>query len=280
VPTALRCIFPLYLVLRLRLRTGLDYGVPPALEVVRFAPLRKAADAFRNSLKSKIPVIHDPIPIKRSRDQSKPGTTNEISDQAAALPMRYKVQREDKRDARIEAERATTPGMTPPQVPAVRIEAMVAGDWGRVRPIYEEGIASGNATFETSAPAWASWDAKHFANCRLVARRGVEVIGWAALSHVSSRRAYRGVAEVSVYIAGSARGQGIASELMSALVEASEAAGIWTLQAGIFEENTASLALHEKHGFRRVGMREKIGCLNGQWRDVVLMERRSKKVGV
>lgn len=160
------------------------------------------------------------------------------------------------------------------------IEAMHQEDWQRVRAIYEEGIATGNATFETGTPEWVSWDAKHLESCRLVARRGAEVVGWAALSHVSSRQAYRGVAEVSVYVAASTRGQHIGSELLSALVEASRAAGIWTLQAGIFRENTASVALHEKHGFRIVGIRERIGCLNGHWRDVVLMERRSKAVGV
>jgi len=163
----------------------------------------------------------------------------------------------------------------------VQIVPMKREDWALVRGIYEEGIATGNATFETGVPEWASWDAKHLKNCRLVAhaRRGGEVLGWAALSHVSSRPAYQGVAEVSVYVAGSARGQRIGSELLSVLVETSEVAGIWMLQAGIFAENAASLALHEKHGFRRVGIREKIACLNGQWRDVVLMERRSQKVG-
>jgi len=160
------------------------------------------------------------------------------------------------------------------------IEGMREDDWLQVKAIYEEGIATGNATFETAAPEWASWHAKHLESCRLVARRGAEVIGWAALSHVSSRRAYRGVAEVSVYVAGSARGQQVGSALLSALVEASEAAGIWTLQAGIFRENAASVVLHEKCGFRIVGIRERIGNLSGRWRDVVLMERRSRIVGV
>ena len=163
---------------------------------------------------------------------------------------------------------------------AILIEAMQEEDWPEVRSIYEEGIATGNATFETAAPEWAGWDTKHLESCRLVERRGAEVIGWAALSHVSSRQAYRGVAEVSVYVAGSTRGQHIGSALLSALVEASETAGIWTLQAGIFRENTVSVALHERHGFRMVGIRERIGCLGGHWRDVVLMERCSKIVGV
>jgi phosphinothricin acetyltransferase len=159
------------------------------------------------------------------------------------------------------------------------IDAMKADDWLWVRGIYEEGIATGNATFETEAPEWASWDAKHLASCRLVARSGDEIVGWAALSHVSSRAAYRGVAEVSVYVSASARGRGVGCKLLAALVEASEAAGVWTLQAGIFPENAASLLIHEKIGFRVVGIREKIGCLNGRWRDVVLMERRSETNG-
>jgi len=168
----------------------------------------------------------------------------------------------------------------PPQAKDVRISEMVAADWSQVCAIYEEGIATGNATFETSAPEWANWNAKHFASCRFVARKGAEVLGWAALSHVSSRAAYAGVAEVSIYVAGTARGQGIGSQLLAALVDASEAAGVWTLQAGILAENADSVALHSRHGFRIVGTREKIGCLHGRWRDVVLMERRSKKVGL
>jgi len=163
---------------------------------------------------------------------------------------------------------------------AALIEAMRQQDWPQVRAIYEEGIATGNATFETAAPDWAGWDAKHLESCRLVARRGADVLGWAGLSHVSSRQAYRGVAEVSVYVASSARRKHVGSALLSALVEASEAVGIWTLQAGIFCENAASVALHEKHGFRIVGIRERIGHLNGRWRDVVLMERRSRVVGL
>ena len=157
---------------------------------------------------------------------------------------------------------------------------MQAEDWPQVHAIYEEGIATGNATFETAAPDWVAWHSKHLESCRLVARRDGDVIGWAALTHVSSREAYRGVAEVSVYVAGSARRQHVGSTLLTALVNASEAAGIWTLQAGIFGENSASIALHERCGFRVVGIRERIGCLNGRWRDVVLMERRSRVVGV
>lgn len=163
---------------------------------------------------------------------------------------------------------------------AISIEAMTPEDWEAVRAIYIEGIRTGNGTFEQSAPEWEKWDAGHLAVCRLVARSGADVLGWAALSPVSARRVYAGVAEVSVYVAERARGRKIGSQLLAALVTASEQAGIWTLQAGIFPENLASLELHRRHGFRIVGTRERIGCMNGRWRDVILMERRSKIVGV
>jgi L-amino acid N-acyltransferase YncA len=153
-------------------------------------------------------------------------------------------------------------------------------DWDAVRAIYREGIATGNATFETDVPAWEAWDRGHLHACRLVAKADGRVVGWAALTPYSSRRAYAGVAGLSVYVSASARGQGIGRALLGALIEASERAGLWTLQAGIFPENVASLALHRAHGFREVGRRERIGRLNGVWRDVVLMERRSKVVGI
>jgi len=156
---------------------------------------------------------------------------------------------------------------------------MTAADWDRVRQIYLEGIATGNATFEKDAPTWEKWDASHRRDCRLVARRGGEVVGWAALSPVSSRCVYAGVAEVSVYISAGARRRGVGRLLLSALIEHSESAAIWTLQAGIFPENSASIELHKRLGFRVLGVREKIGSMNGRWRDVVLMERRSAVVG-
>ena len=159
------------------------------------------------------------------------------------------------------------------------IEEMQAGDWAAVRAIYRQGIATGNATFETDAPAWEEWDASHRRDCRLVARAGGQVVGWAALSPVSGRCVYAGVADESVYVAASARGQGVGKALLRALVLASEHAGVWTLQGGIFPENAASIALHEACGFRRVGVRERIGQMNGVWRDVVLLERRSEVVG-
>lgn len=163
---------------------------------------------------------------------------------------------------------------------AVSIEPMTPDDWSAVRTIYLEGIATENATFETSAPDRERWDAAHILSCRLVARMNRGVLGWAALSPVSSRCVYAGVAEVSVYVADAARGQGIGLRLLSGLVTASEQAGIWTLQAGIFPENQASVRLHERCGFRIVGRRERIGQLKETWRDVLLMERRSEVAGV
>jgi phosphinothricin acetyltransferase len=160
------------------------------------------------------------------------------------------------------------------------IEPMTPDDWDDVRAIYLEGVATGNATFEKSAPDWERWDAGHLQRCRLLARAAGEVLGWAALSPVSGRRVYGGVAEVSVYVAERARGRGIGLLLLSELVAASERSGIWTLQAGIFPENQASIALHQRAGFRMVGVRERLGSMDGRWRDVVLMERRSAVVGV
>lgn len=160
------------------------------------------------------------------------------------------------------------------------IDAMQAADWDAVRAIYLEGIATGNATFETAAPEWDHWDKAHLALGRLVARCDDKVVGWAALTPYSSRSVYAGVAEVSVYVSDSARGQGVGVGLLARLIEESERQGIWTLQAGIFPENRASLALHHRVGFREVGRRERIGKLKGVWRDVVVLERRSQRVGI
>jgi phosphinothricin acetyltransferase len=164
----------------------------------------------------------------------------------------------------------------------VTIEPMAVDDWPAVRRIYEEGIESGDATLETRAPTWAAWDRAHRADCRLVARdEDGKVQGWVALGPYSSRRVYAGVAELSIYVAADARGSGVGRALLEALIEASEAAGIWTLQAGIQAENAASLALHARCGFRRVGVRERLGRdQSGRWRDVVLLERRSSVAGV
>jgi L-amino acid N-acyltransferase YncA len=153
-------------------------------------------------------------------------------------------------------------------------------DWPAVREIYSEGIATGNATFETELPDWEKWNRAHRPDCRLIVRKAEQVLGWAALSPVSARWVYSGVAEVSVYVAESARGRGVGKALLNALIEESEHKGIWTLQAGIFPENAASVALHKACGFREVGTRRRIGKLGPTWRDVFLLERRSSKVEV
>ncbi len=152
-------------------------------------------------------------------------------------------------------------------------------DWEEVTAIYLAGIATRQATFETSAPLFTQWDEAHLPFARLVARQDGLVVGWAALSRVSQRNVYAGVAEVSVYIAPSNRGSGIGRQLLQTLIHESEQNGIWTLQAGIFPENAASIALHRACGFREVGRRERIGQLQGTWRDTILLERRSNKVG-
>jgi L-amino acid N-acyltransferase YncA len=160
------------------------------------------------------------------------------------------------------------------------IKPMGREQWPEVLRIYLEGIATRNATFEAEAPSWEKWDSSHLPNPRLIAQEESKILGWAALSPVSSRRVYAGVAEVSVYVAEAARGKGIGKTLLSALIESSEHCGVWTLQAGIFPENTASITLHKSLGFREVGRRERIGKMGSNWRDVVLLERRSAKVGI
>ena len=162
----------------------------------------------------------------------------------------------------------------------VNVRTMATDDWPAVKSIYREGIDTGVATFETEIPEWEKWDESHLKHSRIVAERDDAVVGWAALSSVSDRCVYGGVAEVSIYVAEEARGKGIGRCLLNALVEASEKNGIWTLQAGIFVENEGSIILHEKCGFRIVGKRKKLGCLNGDWKDVMLMERRSEVVGI
>jgi len=165
--------------------------------------------------------------------------------------------------------------------PEFHVWEMRAEDWPDVRAVYAEGIATGQATFETEAPAWEAWDAAHLPFARLVARRpGGRVAGFAALCPVSARKAYAGVAEVSVYVGAEFRGRGLGRSLLGALVRESEAHGVWTLQASVFAENAASLALHEREGFRVVGRRERVAQLGGRWRDTVLLERRSRVVGV
>jgi L-amino acid N-acyltransferase YncA len=160
----------------------------------------------------------------------------------------------------------------------VAIAAFAGADWDDVARIYAEGIATALATFETEVPEWADWDAAHLPGHRLAARTGADMLGWAALAPVSGRCVYAGVAEVSVYVAAAARGAGVGTALLAALVASSEAGGIWTLEAGILPENTASLRAHERAGFRVVGRRERLGRMRGEYRDVLLLERRSAVV--
>ncbi|TCO74429.1 GNAT family N-acetyltransferase [Marinisporobacter balticus] len=161
------------------------------------------------------------------------------------------------------------------------IDEMKKEDWIQVGSIYKEGIETGNATFQTEIPTWEDWDKGHISKCRLVARQENKILGWIALSPVSSRCVYSGVAEVSIYIKEQYRGNRIGENLLSKLIECSETNGFWTLQSGIFVENHASLALHKKCGFRVIGIREKFGKSNrGGWRDIVFLERRSKVVGI
>ncbi|MCC3158672.1 N-acetyltransferase family protein [Hymenobacter sp. 15J16-1T3B] len=160
------------------------------------------------------------------------------------------------------------------------ISPLTEAHWPDVRAIYEAGIATGNATFTTEAPSWDEWHRGHLAHSRLVALDDAgRVLGWAALSPVSGRCVYGGVAEVSVYVAAAARGQGVGRALLLALIAESEAQGMWTLQAGIFPENEPSVRLHEAAGFRLVGRRERIGRMGNRWRDTLLLERRSALVG-
>ncbi|MFN7251340.1 MAG: GNAT family N-acetyltransferase [Anaerobacillus sp.] len=159
------------------------------------------------------------------------------------------------------------------------IDKMLPEDWEQVREIYLEGIATGDATFQREAPSWEDWDNSHLLEYRIVARTEGKVLGWAALSPVSSRCVYAGVAEVSVYVSQISKGKGIGSLLLKSLIEKSEENGLWTLQSGIFPENVPSLKLHYKNGFREVGRRERIGKMDGVWRDTILLERRSKSVG-
>ena len=160
------------------------------------------------------------------------------------------------------------------------IDKMQPSDWKDVKRIYEEGIATGNATFQPDAPEWETWNNDHLKHSRIVAKEKDSVIGWAALTPVSGRCVYAGVAEVSIYVSENARGKGAGKKLLKTLIEESEKNNIWTLQAGIFPENIPSLAIHKAQGFRVLGTRQRIGQMNGKWRDVILMERRSKVAGV
>ncbi|WP_435624393.1 N-acetyltransferase family protein [Flagellimonas sp.] len=160
------------------------------------------------------------------------------------------------------------------------IRSMQATDWEEVSRIYAEGIQTGFATFEQQVPSYESWDKAHVESCRLIAEDEGQVLGWAALSPVSSRCVYGGVAEVSVYIGENSRGKGVGKALLNQLVSASEEAGFWTIQSGIFPENEASIALHEKVGFRFIGKRERVAKNHGEWKDNLLFEKRSETIGI
>ncbi|MEN9685932.1 MAG: hypothetical protein RLZZ28_1718 [Bacteroidota bacterium] len=161
----------------------------------------------------------------------------------------------------------------------MEINPLLPSHWEQVKKIYEEGLATGNASFQTAAPSWDEWDQSHAPKARLVALENNTVTGWAAITPVSGRCVYAGVGEISIYIAAAARGGGIGKKLLQALIEESEKENYWTLQAGIFPENGASIALHLSAGFRIIGTRERIGRMQDRWRDTVLLERRSNKIG-
>lgn len=160
------------------------------------------------------------------------------------------------------------------------LRPMEASDWEAVARIYQEGIATGFATFETEVPTYDSWNQAHMNSCRLVVTENNRVLGWAALSPVSSRCVYGGIGEVSVYVAHDSRGKGVGRLLLQRLVQESESEGLWTIQSGIFPENKGSIELHKKMGFRYIGKREKVGKLHGVWKDNLLFERRSTTVGI
>lgn len=162
----------------------------------------------------------------------------------------------------------------------ITLYKILPDDWDAVKQIYEEGIATGNATFQQKAPGWKDWNNDHLQHSRIVAKEEDTILGWAALTPVSGRCVYVGVAEVSVYVSDKARGKGFGKLLLQKLIEESEANNIWTLQAGIFPENIASIKIHQDCGFRIIGVRERIGQMNGKWRDTILMERRSKIIGI
>jgi phosphinothricin acetyltransferase len=162
---------------------------------------------------------------------------------------------------------------------SIQIEEMTEDDWPEVRAIYEQGLATGVASFEVAAPSWEQWDSARLKHSRLVAR-GADVLGWAALSPVSQRSCYAGVAEVGIYVSAGARGRGVGRTLLEATIESAESHGIWTLQGATIAANTASLALQAHCGFRTVGRRERIGKRDGVWHDTVLTERRSDKTGI
>jgi L-amino acid N-acyltransferase YncA len=178
---------------------------------------------------------------------------------------------------RVPADDRCTPSL---QYDMPYVRPMAPTDWPAIHRIYEDGIATGTATLDTIAPSWMAWDAAHLDACRVVAEEDGEVVAWAALTPVSGRCAYGGVAELSIYVAEDARGKKVGKRLLEELVLASEEAGFWTLQAQVFDTNEVSIHIHEAAGFRVVGVRERIGRVSGEWVNVVLLERRSQIVGV
>lgn len=162
---------------------------------------------------------------------------------------------------------------------SIIVRPMTASDWQAVSKIYAEGISTGFATFEKDIPSYQSWDAAHMQSCRLIATDDNAILGWAALSPVSSRCVYGGIGEVSVYVGKDCRGRGVGKLLMQALINESETEGLWTIQSGIFPENEGSIELHKKAGFRYIGKRERVGKLDGVWKDNLLFERRSTTIG-
>lgn len=162
----------------------------------------------------------------------------------------------------------------------IAFREMLDSDWEAVADIYRQGIETGNATFRQEVPSWEYWNDAYSKKCRIVAIENGEVVGWTAILPVSTRCVYGGVNEVSIYISLDHTGKNIGTRLLEELVKQSEENGIWTLQSGIFQENTGSIKIHEKNGFKTIGIREKIGKMNGRWRDVILMERRSQSVGI
>ena len=162
----------------------------------------------------------------------------------------------------------------------IEIRQIKQEDWEAVSRIYKLGIETGIATFETEIPTWEKWNRSHLIKCRNTAWLDDQLVGWGALSPVSDRCVYRGIAEVSVYVDDNYKGKGIGTQLLQRLIDESEKEGLWTLQSGIFRENEASIRLHKKVGFREIGYREKVGKKDGIWYDNVLLERRSKKTGI
>lgn len=162
----------------------------------------------------------------------------------------------------------------------MEIQQLTVEHWPEVRAIYQSGLATGNANFSSQVPGWEEWDNAHLKSCRLVMTDDDKVLGWVAITAISDRCVYAGVAEVSVYVDESVRSKGIGRRLLNAIVEESEKNNLWTLEARIFAENVASIKIHQANGFRIVGRRERIGKLNGVWRDIELLERRSDKVGL